>query len=61
MIPEVGDQRLTRKEIGRLVHSWIGVDGGYLGGFSYASHDRFWLENCDIAVDTSAFTGTTRV
>lgn len=52
--------RLTRKEIGRLVYNWIGVDGGYLGSFSYARHDRFWLEVCDIAVSTAAFAGTTR-
>lgn len=51
---------MTRKEIGRLVYNWIGVDGGYLGSFSYASHDRFWLEVCDISVSTAAFPGTTR-
>ncbi|HEX7133312.1 MAG TPA: abortive infection family protein [Iamia sp.] len=52
--------RLTRKEIGRLVYNWIGVDGGYLGSFSYGSHNRFWLETCDIVVDTNRFNGTTR-
>lgn len=52
--------RLSRKEIGRLVYNWIGVDGGYLGSFSYARHDRFWLEACDVAVSTAAFAGTTR-
>lgn len=52
--------RLTRKEISRLVYNWIDVDGGYLGSFSYASHDRFWLEVCDLAVSTGAFPGTTR-
>ena len=54
------DQRLSRKEVGRLVHNWIGVDGGYLGNFSYAKHDRFWMEACDLHVDTSAFNCTTR-
>ncbi len=57
---ECDDLRLTRKEISRLVYNWIGVDGGYLGSFSYASHDRFWLEVCDQAVSTGAFPGTTR-
>lgn len=52
--------KLTRREIGRLVHNWIGVDGGYLGTFSYARHDRFWLDVCDVYVDTSGFDGTTR-
>jgi hypothetical protein len=42
------------------VHNWIGVDNGYLGSFSYAKHDRFWMEACDLHVDTSAFAGTTR-
>jgi hypothetical protein len=54
------DMRLTTKEIGRLVHNWIGVDGGYLGNFSYPTHDRFWMEVCDLHVDTNAFQGTTR-
>ena len=52
--------RLTRGEIKRLVHNWIGVYDGYLGGFSYATHDRFWLEVCDLFVDTTWFNGTTR-
>ncbi len=51
---------MSRKEIGRLVYKWIGVDGGYLGSFSYARHDRFWLEVCDVAISTAAFDGTTR-
>lgn len=54
------DIRLSRKEIGRLVYNWIGVDGGYLGSFSYAKHDRFWLEVCDVSVSTAAYAGTTR-
>ena len=55
-----GDVKLSRREIGRLVHNWIGVDGGYLGDFSYAKHDRFWLDVCDKYVDTNDFAGTTR-
>lgn len=51
---------LTKNEIRRLVNSWIGVEGGYLGEFSYATHDDFWLDTCDIDVDTHAFPGTTR-
>ncbi len=56
----MGSVKLTRDEIKRLVYNWIGVDGGYLGSFTYASHDRFWLEVCDISVDTGWFNGTTR-
>lgn len=55
------DPRLTRKEIGKLVHNWIGVNGGYLGNFSYSTHDRFWMETCDLHVDTTSYPGTTRV
>lgn len=54
------DIRLTRGEIRKLVYQWIGVDGGYLVGFSYARHDEFWLEVCDVAISTSDFLGTTR-
>lgn len=53
-------QGLTRADITRLVHNWIGVSGGYLGDFSYASHDRFWLNTCDIAISTPGESGTTR-
>lgn len=54
------DVRLTRAEITKLAYKWIGVDGGYLGRFSYASHDRFWLDVCDVPISTAAFNGTTR-
>ncbi len=57
---ESDDVKLTRREIGRIVHHWVGVAGGYLGDFSYARHDCFWLELCDVYVDTSSFEGTTR-
>jgi len=55
------DGRLTRKEIDRLVNDWIGVNGGYLGDFSYRTHDRFWMDMCEREVNTSAFPGTTRM
>ena len=54
----VGRQRATTwPPLGRI--SWPPT-GGYLGAFSYNSHDRFWLENCDLPVDTGSFAGTTR-
>lgn len=46
-------RRLTFSEIGKLVHNWIGVDSGYLNGFTYAKHDRFWLHLADIHVNTA--------
>lgn len=54
------NNRLTKSEIHRLVSKWIGVESGYLGEFSYASHNDFWLDTCGIDVDTHAFPGTTR-
>lgn len=51
---------MTEAEVRKLVQLWIGVDGGYLGDFGYSSHDLFWLQTCDKAVDTHAFDGTTR-
>lgn len=54
------DVRLTRAEITKLVRKWIGVDGGYLGRFSYARHDQFWMEVCDVSISTAAYPGTTR-
>lgn len=53
-------KRLTRGEISVLVRYWIGVNDGYLGTFTYARHDEFWLDVCDLEVDTNAFDGTTR-
>lgn len=60
MPPADNDRRLTNREIGRIVTSWLGVEGGYLADFSYSSHNTFWLEACDLIVDTHGFDGTTR-
>lgn len=60
MPPASTGVRLTRPEITKLVYKWIGVSGGYLGNFSYGRHDRFWLDVCDLPVNTAAFSGTTR-
>lgn len=57
-VPE--QQGLTKREITRLVNDWIGVNDGYLGEFTYAKHDRFWSDVCDIDVDTHDFSGTAR-
>jgi len=54
------DLKLTRMEVGRLVQNWIGVNGGYLGNFSYSKHDRFWMLTCDLYVNTAEYAGSTR-
>lgn len=51
---------LTRGEIQRIVNRYIGVQGGYLGDFSYASHAAFYSEYCDLDIDPYEFEGTTR-
>lgn len=51
---------LTSGEISRIVYHWIGVEGGYLGDFSYASHARFYSEFCDLDIDPNQYGGTTR-
>lgn len=52
---------LSRGEIDRIVHRYIGVDAGYLGDFSYATHARFYPDYCDIdSVDPYSMEGTTR-
>lgn len=51
---------LTRGEIQRIVNRYIGVEGGYLDDFSYASHAAFYPEYCDLDIDPYEYEGTTR-
>lgn len=51
---------LTGREIMTLVSRWIGVDGGYLGDFSYRTHAEFYPLFCDLDYDPSKSPGTTR-
>jgi hypothetical protein len=44
----------------RLVNVYIGVSGGYLGDFSYASHAEFYVVYCNLDIDPSEIEGTTR-
>jgi predicted nucleotide-binding protein len=53
-------RRLTRPEIYRVVNDWIGVSGGYLGDLGYASHSEFYPYYCDLDIDPSQLSGTTR-
>ena len=52
---------LTEQEVMRVVNRYIGVDGGYLGDFSYRTHTDFYPEYCGI-YDTfpDEYEGTTR-
>jgi hypothetical protein len=50
---------LGRVEVNNVV-SYIGVHGGYLGDFSYASHADFYPSYCGLDIDPNDYTGTTR-
>ncbi|MBK8787539.1 MAG: hypothetical protein IPN43_13845 [Chitinophagaceae bacterium] len=51
---------LTRPEIYMITNSYIGVSGGYLGDFSYRTHEEFYPYFCDLNISASAYEGTTR-
>ncbi len=43
-----------------ITNSYIGVSGGYLGDFSYRTHEEFYPYFCDLDVSPAAYEGTTR-
>jgi predicted RNA-binding protein Jag len=51
---------LTLGEILKLVNEYIGVSSGYLGDFTYRSHQEFYPQFCDVEVDVNDYEGTTR-
>ena len=51
---------LTRPEIYMITNSYIGVEGGYLGDFSYRTHEEFYPYFCDLNISPEAYDGTTR-
>lgn len=51
---------LTKGEIIRIVKAYIGVSDGYLGDFSYRTHAEFYPEYCEVDIDPTEYTGTTR-
>ena len=46
---------LTRPEIYKIVNDYIGVSGGYLGDFSYRSHEEFYPYFCDLDIDLTPY------
>ena len=44
----------------RIVNRYIGVQGGYLGSFSFRTHADFYPEYCELDIDPGQFQGTTR-
>lgn len=52
---------LTKSQILTIVNRYIGVNGGYLGDFSYRTHADFYPEFCQIDdIDPYTLEGTTR-
>jgi hypothetical protein len=51
---------LKTGEIIRVTTDYIGVSGGYLGEFSYRSHQEFYPVYCDLDIDPEVYVGTTR-
>ncbi|MFP3378920.1 abortive infection family protein [Bacillus sp. SIMBA_069] len=51
--------KLEQKEVYSVV-SYIGVNGGYLGDFSYASHADFYPSYCGLGINPYDYSGTTR-
>jgi hypothetical protein len=51
---------LKNSDIYKLINQYIGVSGGYLGDFSYRTHNEFYPEYCELFYDTYEMPGTTR-
>ncbi|MGO9950840.1 MAG: abortive infection family protein [Dissulfurispiraceae bacterium] len=54
-----GKEGLKKSEILKVVNNWIGVQGGYLGDFSYRTHQEFYI-GLDLDINTDRYDGTTR-
>lgn len=51
---------LTKGEVMKVVNRYVGVSGGFLGDFSYRTHEEFYPEFCDLDIDPNKHQGTTR-
>lgn len=51
---------LTKGDVFFVVNRYIGVNGGYLGDFTYRTHEQFYPEYCDLDIDPNELEGTTR-
>ena len=52
---------LSQGQVLRVVNDYIGVQGGYLGDFSYRTHQEFYPLYCDLdGIDPYKVPGTTR-
>lgn len=52
---------LRKSDIYKVINEYIGVQGGYLGDFSYRSHEEFYPQYCDLnGINIYKYDGTTR-
>jgi hypothetical protein len=51
---------MTKQEIIQLIKKYIGVSEGYLCDFTKRSHEEFYAEFCNLDIDATLLTGTTR-
>jgi hypothetical protein len=52
---------LSAREVEFVTRKWIGVAGGYLGDFSYRTHDEFYPDYCGLEdIEPYKIQGTTR-
>jgi hypothetical protein len=51
---------LTTQQVAKVVYAYIGVDAGYLGDFTYATHAQFYPLYCDLDINPYDYEGTTR-
>jgi hypothetical protein len=58
--PNTKTSGLPLSELFILVNEYIGVQGGYLGDFTYRTHREFYPQYCDLDIDPDQYRGTTR-
>lgn len=51
---------ISKKDILLVTRGYIGVNSGYLGDFSYRTHEEFYPLYCDLEIYPSEYEGTTR-
>jgi hypothetical protein len=51
---------LTKPEIFMITNTYIGVEGGYLGNFTYKTHEEFYPYYCDLNISPEGYEGTTK-
>jgi len=60
-LPDIADpNRMSSSEIMKVVNRYIGVTSGYLGDFTYRTHEEFYPEYCNLGINPSNYFGTTR-